>query len=425
MSDCKRIIQKFFLKDDRENIKRNYIWNTVAGLLNAAEAVILSMIIMRITGLSDTGILTIAFAIANLLVTVGKYGVRSYQITDSTGISFRSYLYARYVSVSLMIFFSIGYLMNGMLAGNYSLYKSGTIFFMCLIFAVEALEDVFWGYFHKAGRLDVGAKMFIIRWSGILLIYSVGLLLTQNLFWASVAAFSVSLILFWICKKSIAYKIDYGNHQRQMWMILKECLPLCLSGFLNFYICNAPKYAIDKYMDDETQACFGFVAMPVFVIELLSTFLYQPMIVNLSVRWNQGETGKIAKGLLRQILIIVGLTIICVSGAYLVGIPVLSLLFGTDLQEYKKELLLMVSGGGGLAIANFMVVLLTMMRKQIYVIICYVIVALSAVVLLPKTVIYYHTRGAAIMNDILITVLFVLLGAGVIRVLYMKTKNTV
>lgn len=425
MSNYKRTIRKFFLADDRENVKRNYIWNTIAGLLNAAEAVILSMIIVRITGLGDAGILTIAFALANLLVTVGKYGVRSYQVTDSTGISFRSYLYARYVSVSLMVVFSVGYLMIGTMTGSYSLYKSGIVLLMCLIFAVEAAEDVFWGYFHKAGRLDIGAKMFIVRWLGILLTYAVGVSLTKNLLWASVAAFSVSLILFWICRKAIGDTIDYDSYQWQMWRILKDCLPLCLSGFLNFYICNAPKYAIDRYMDDETQACFGFVAMPVFVIELLSTFLYQPMIVGLSVKWHQGETGKIVKGLLRQLLLIAGLTVVCVVGAYLIGIPVLSLLFGTDLREYKKELLLMVSGGGGLAVANFMVVLLTMMRKQIYIIVCYVIVALSAVVLLPKAVMSYQTVGVAFVYDILITVLSVILGAGVISILYGRTKNEV
>lgn len=425
MSNYKRTIRKFFLADDRENVKRNYIWNTIAGLLNAAEAVVLSMIIVRTTGLGDTGILTIAFALANLLVTVGKYGVRSYQVTDSTGISFRSYLYARYVSVSLMVVFSVGYLMIGTMTGSYSLYKSGIVLLMCLIFAVEAVEDVFWGYFHKAGRLDIGAKMFIVRWLGILLTYAVGVSLTKNLLWASVAAFSVSLILFWICRKAIGETIDYDSYQWQMWRILKDCLPLCLSGFLNFYICNAPKYAIDRYMDDETQACFGFVAMPVFVIELLSTFLYQPMIVGLSIKWNQGETGKIVKGLLRQLLLIAGLTVVCVAGAYLIGIPVLSLIFGTDLREYKKELLLMVSGGGGLAVANFMVVLLTMMRKQIYIIVCYVIVALSAVVLLPKAVMSYQTGGVAFVYDILITVLFVILGVGVISVLYRRTKNEV
>ena len=62
--------------------KRDYIWNTVAGLINAAEAVIMSMFVTRIIGLADAGRLTIAFAIGNLMMTVGKFGVRNYQVTD-------------------------------------------------------------------------------------------------------------------------------------------------------------------------------------------------------------------------------------------------------------------------------------------------------------------------------------------------------
>ena len=42
-------------------MKKQYFWNTAAGLLNAAEGVIFGMITNRVTGMTDSGILTIAF----------------------------------------------------------------------------------------------------------------------------------------------------------------------------------------------------------------------------------------------------------------------------------------------------------------------------------------------------------------------------
>ncbi len=54
-----------------------YLWNVAAGLVNAGEAVVLSMVVTHTTGLEDAGILSIAFAVGNLMMTVGKFGVRS------------------------------------------------------------------------------------------------------------------------------------------------------------------------------------------------------------------------------------------------------------------------------------------------------------------------------------------------------------
>lgn len=67
------------------NLKRGYIWNTVAGILNASEAIIMSMIVTRMMSLADAGILSIAFTIANQLVLIGKFGLRNYQVTDVGG----------------------------------------------------------------------------------------------------------------------------------------------------------------------------------------------------------------------------------------------------------------------------------------------------------------------------------------------------
>lgn len=80
--------------------KSNFIWNTLAGLVNAAEAVILLMVVGRTNGLEDAGVLTIAFAIGNLMMTIGRYGVRNYQVTDvEDRLSFGSYFTHRICTV--------------------------------------------------------------------------------------------------------------------------------------------------------------------------------------------------------------------------------------------------------------------------------------------------------------------------------------
>lgn len=47
-----------------------------------------------------------------------------------------------------------------------------------------------------------------------------------------------------------------------------------------------------------------------------------------------------------MILIITGFTFVCEVGAYILGIPVLSWLYGVNLKEYKLTLLLLLLCGG-------------------------------------------------------------------------------
>ena len=77
--------------------------------------------------------------------------------------------------------------------------------------------------------------------------------------------------------------------------MLWECFPLFGSTFLIMYIGNAPKYAIDSVLSNQDQASFNYVFMPVFVISLLSNFIYQPVLNKLAVIWNQRETSRFWK----------------------------------------------------------------------------------------------------------------------------------
>lgn len=392
------LLNKILALDKSENQRRNYIWNTAAGLLNAAEAVILSMAITRITNLNDAGILTIAFATANLFVTLGKFGVRNYQVTDTTEkFSFSTYFRMRVITAMIMIIVSLGYCVQGIIIKDYSLYKAGSIFCMCMIYVIEAVEDVFCGKYQKMGRLDIGGKIFLFRWCGILLTYIISMLIWKNLLFASVMALVVSCVIFVITIRACEAVFRQSREKESDYGLIRQCMPLCLSSFLSYYICNSSKYAIDRYLTDEEQACFGFVAMPVFVIGLLSGFLYQPTISQIALEWSDKKYAKIQNRIRNQILFIVIVSVLCIIGAYFWGIPVLSLLYRTDLESYKFELLLMVSGGGCLAAVNYVTMILTIMRKQTIILIIYFIFAMISIVLSACGVQYGGTSGGAFM----------------------------
>lgn len=86
--------------------------------------------------------------------------------------------------------------------------------------------------------------------------------------------------------------------------------------------------------------------MPVFVISLLSNFIYQPVLNKLAVIWNQRETSRFWKLIAKYIAAILGLTAAVALGGYFLGIPVLNLIYGVHLEGYLLHLEILLVGGG-------------------------------------------------------------------------------
>ena len=104
-----------------------------------------------------------------------------------------------------MVIVSWGYAIYGYVFKGYTWDKAGVIFLMCLIYAIEAYEDVFVGQFRKIGRLNVGEKIFSARWLIILGLFSGLLIVTHNLFYASLFSMMFSLLCCFVLLR-ISYR---------------------------------------------------------------------------------------------------------------------------------------------------------------------------------------------------------------------------
>lgn len=57
-----------------------------------------------------------------------------------------------------------GYVLYYFLMNFYLLEKALVIFIICMWYSVEAFEDVFAGKYQAVRRLDIGCRIFSIRW---------------------------------------------------------------------------------------------------------------------------------------------------------------------------------------------------------------------------------------------------------------------
>lgn len=395
-----------------------YVWNTASGLLNAFQSVIMLMVLTHVCDVVTAGVFTIAYANANLFLNLGKYGVRNFQVSDvSEKYDFRAYHAARVVSVLAMVACGAAWSVWSALTVGYTLDKFLVIVMMLLFKAIDAYEDVYHGNYQQHGRLDVGAKVLTFRMASMIVVFAGLIALTRDLLLALTVttvftgAFFVGETI-WV-RRRFGLPANHASGAARSagaWALLKECFPVFLAAFLLFYIGNAPKYAIDAVMDDVAQAQYGYIAMPVFVVGLLANFIYNPIIASLADDWAAGSRDRFARRFALQTLVIVGITLACVAAAWLLGVPVLNVLYNTELAPYRGDLLVLLVGGGFLAAATLFTTGLTIIRWQSKLIPGYVAVSLAALLLCSPAVQAAGIDGASWIYLALMAVLTVWFG---------------
>ena len=393
----------------------NFLWNAVGGVLNAGQSVFLLIVITRVCGLEAAGIFSIAFATGNLFLYLGNYGVRNYQVSDlSEKYSFHDYLRHRLCTVLLMLAAAAVYTAWSAKTGNYSHYKTACVLAMCACKAVDCLEEVFEGRYQQKGRLDRSGKLVTFR-----LLVSIGgmiavLLVTRDLltavWWGVFLAVAASVLIIWRYRETAAFERTAFSFSG-IAGLMRECFPVCAANFLSFYLINEPKYAIDAAMDETAQACYNFIAMPVFVIQLLNMFLYQPMLIRMTASWENGRRKEFLGYFGRICGALAMISAPILLAAWIFGIPVLSWLYATDLAALRTELLLIMTGGIFLAFNGFYCAVLTIMRKQREIPLTYLAGAVLSLVSTPVMVRKSGIVGAVLSFVLVMAAVTVLLTA--------------
>lgn len=403
------MLKKWLIGNEENRIKGGYLWNMIGTTAMAAQSVVLMMVMNRVLGLKDAGVFTIAYTTANLVLIIGKYGMHNFHVSDTKPVfSFGDYRLSRWITVAVMLLASAVYAAFSIFGNGGTPEKGWIIFFTCAFKAVDAIEDVYCSLYQQQGRLDVSGKMMSIRVGTTLLFFIACIIVVKDLLFSIIASTVFTLLLFFflnsICKELCPLLIAEKS-ERKIKRLLGSCFFLFFTEFLCYYITNAPKYSIDRLLDDETQACYGFISMPVFVIGLLGNYLFNPLIKPMSEKWRDGDFAWFGKRFIRQIFIVLGITVVCLVGAYFLGIPVLSLVYGTDLVGYRNELLVLIAGGGLLALANQLINIVTIIRRQKLLIVGYSLCAILALILSSPVVSLYSLMGAAMLELILMSVL--------------------
>lgn len=399
-----------FLTNSKNIGRSAVLWNALAATMNSFQTMVLLMLVTRFGTMEDSSIFVIAYAIGNLMLNVGKFGVRQFQVTDvEPKYSFKTYLKSRNFSCVLMLVLTLCYIGYNLAFSKYTLVKALIVFVICFFKAIEAYEDVYGGLFQQKGRLDVASKILGVRLC--VFVFGCGALFvaTKNLLLTVVVNTVVSLIISVVLNKIALKDLDvYDNTQNNNTtkQLTVECLPLCVCMCLNMYVANAPKYAVDTVVSDEVQTCFNIVFMPVFIIALLANFIFQPCLKNLGDVWNQRKIGKFVKRIGVLSVAVVAVCFVATVVGALIGTQVLGFIYKVDIADYKMMLVVFMLCGGIIALQNLLIMALTVVRYQKYMIYGYVA---AAVLLLALCKFVLVQKGLLILTIVFAAVMLLLL----------------
>lgn len=392
--------------------KSEFIWNAIASVCASLLSVVLLLIITRVNGVEEAGMFSIAFSSAAILYTIADSQVRVLQVTDATRkYSFGVYKTVRWILSVLMVIVALGFVFLSGYEKEKALICMGIVLFRM----IDALSETYQGEFQLNGRLDIAGKSVTYRMIVSILIFAVADALSGNLLLSIGIMFLVNLIL-WILydvRKIRAYAKDGCSKEwSEVKAVFIASLPLFVSMFLNNYIINAPKYAIDRYMSYDMQTYFNIIYLPTFVINLMSIFVLKPMLKTLGDMWAEHKQKEFLRILGKMLGAIVVLTVLAEAVGYFLGIPVLAFVYGVNLDAFKADLMILIVAGGFSAATVALLYGLSTMRCQGKSSIAYVAAAAAGLVIPHFLVKKWGITGASISSVLIMAIL--LLGLAVI-----------
>ncbi len=231
----------------------------------------------------------------------------------------------------------------------------------------------------------------------LIVVFAIIDIVTKNLVLSCMSMVVFSMLI------TIIYDYPRVRHTEKAWdklkmakvlELLKKGSPVFLTVFLSMVVLNAPKYAIDQYLLSSDQAIYGIIIMPATVIALGGQFLVQPFLMKMTTSFYNQAYVKFRKIVVNMVLVIVAFGIFTMTVSYLIGIPILELVYSIDLNNLELELALIIMGATMRGVTLIMTSALVVMRRNIDQMIIGIITTILAVIISYPMVSVYGMQGA-------------------------------
>ncbi len=326
------------------NKVKNSLWNTVGATANAFTSLIFTIIATRVNTESEAGLFSYAFATATILFVIGNYVIRPFQVTDiSEKFADSDYVYFRLFSCGAMLVSAIGFC----LIKGYPSHKSAVIILLAVFRMAEAFYETFYAVTQRGEMLyRVGISMTVKAAADVAVFAAVDIL-TRSLPLAIAAMTAANLILFAAIDIKDVRRAGFSRRPFTAGAaksLFLSCFFTFALTFLNTYLINVSRYAIDADGDDKTQLIFGIIIIPATFMCLLGQYIIQPSLTSISAAIKNRDFKALRKTVVKVTAAIPVIGAVVFAVAFFLEAPVLQLVYGIPLEKYKAEMLVIIAG---------------------------------------------------------------------------------
>ena len=370
-----------------DNLKFNDIfWNTLGTCTYSAVSLVISVVIINLTGKIEGGIFSFGFStLARLVFTGTFFGIRPLHIVDvKYRYSFDDYvrfgIKTAFISLLCGLIF-IGYRYK---TGNYTSVKSILLIVLVVHGVIDGFADYFECEYQRVNKLNMSGQSVFFRIVTFTAVLIITLYMTNSLLLAEICAVVAEIIAFYILnvKRSANIFKTAKLYDKKENSLLREALPLFIITFLDLYIFSSAKLVVDASLSDVASGFFALLFMPTNGIYLLMSLFMKPVLTPLSNAYHSDKKDY-NKILLNSFLIALGVSILFVVGTIFFGEYYLKLIYFLTQNNYfeysdiaNELLLIVIIGGCFYTLCTPMYFSLIIESKQTYLMVAYTIVAI-------------------------------------------------
>lgn len=349
-----------------QNIKKDYIWNTIGVFMQNLISPLLLIIVARVNGVLDAGLFSFAFSLAMIFWAFSIWGARTYQVSDTKKeFSTRSYILVRILLSLVVLAGSVVFC----LLNNYDLIKTAIILSLVVYKMIESVSDAIYGVLQVNGRLYITGRSLLYKSALGLGLFVLFDYFTHNILLSSTGLVVGNLLILLLYDLPRAKKLDTiwfklpetRRYFAEAISIIKRCAPIASVIFMSMFALLIPRYFIDVYHYEEN-GYFGILAMPITALTLLITFIIQPNVLRLSQLFSRQKYVEYKKLVRNIVLIILAFSVLTLPIVYFWGVEILTYVFSVDFADYRLALMIFVLGAAVNAFVTIFINLLTIMR---------------------------------------------------------------
>ena len=344
---------------------RDYLWNTVGIGAWGMVFPLLTIIVTQLVGVEQAGMFSLAFVTGTLLMILANYGVRTYQVSDvDEAHSFSDYQINRWITCAFMVLIGVLYCFFRGYAGDMFLISIGVYLYKM----IDGLADVYEGRLQQMNKLYLAGISQALRSIVVFVVFSLCLLITRNIGFASIAMAVAAVISFVVVTFPLTL-LETPKSRRwnatSIFNLFKQCAPLFVALFMYALIDNMPKFVMEGVLPYDSQLYFNALYFPAQGILLTVGFIYKPLLVRMANVWADPEKRKRFDLIIISIMaVIVVLTLGVAFVMNWFGITVMSFMYGVDFEQFRGLCFIMLAAGGITAGIDFLYQTITVLRRQ-------------------------------------------------------------